>query len=380
MMPDPIVSPCVSNLTVLITTRLATALALVGAAAAPIVAQDFPSDATTADLAASVDHPWAVGESRVQQLVPSDAFPQSSVTVSRLRFRYDGPLGSSQPSVHTIASLEVRIGATDLAPRLAGSEFDANLTSPLQLVVQETNYQLVTDGAATTAPPTGWDLTFDLANPVTVQLPPDGAFVLDMKVMGNSNDGLAPAASDFVSTPPGLEPSVEPDGDVCTWDGIATARLDVRGDFFEGGQLDWIGSEFPPNSPVMVFVSPLLADQRIRLPGTPSCWFYLDIPTAMVLGVRPTNAIGDLPPNAIGGIPIPRIPDVRRRRLYVQGFAPAPVSAANPSGLSSSNYQTIRMGVRRAPTSSAWHLASPGNASASVGSFSRIGSLAFRVE
>ncbi len=349
-------------------------------------AQSFPSPLfpDAFDLAESAACPLMVESARLQQFYEVAATAGvDTFDVHAVSFRFDGPDAGASASTQTIQSLTIEIGVTERSVDEVGATFGQNLSEPLHPIFGPAPFTYVADANATDGPEAwggpGGQFRFVLAEPLPLKIPIGGAFVVQIRVAGNSNTGgdaaRLDAYVDHIESPiPGTSIAEEFG---CPYMPAANAAIvDTIGQFELGTAFHVSGSGFPPQVPVGIFVTAELLQQRLMLPGSPGCYLYVDPSSGFMLSLQSTSPIGDIPPFTEGmGVPLPRTPDLCGALLYVQNIAPVA-----GGGFVASNYRTIEIGCPPPALVRGWQVESEASDAAQIATGSHPGGIAIRIE
>jgi hypothetical protein len=366
---------------------------LLCAIASPASGQAFVVPASrqpgATDLNSAMPCPLMGTSARLQQFLAAGEIGTASLLLGRVQLRFDGPAPAGPARTHQIQQLSLRVGVTGRAVTELGADFDANLTQPLMPVLDRVAWQFPTDTVSQPGPEAfggpGSSLSFQLPAPVLLSLPAGGALAIELLVDGNSNQGLDAAFLDFqddngTTVLPGVAIT---NGNGCpARAGAPLARLTTQGLYAPGTAIAFSGDDYPPNGPVVTFLTAHLLAQRLAIPGsTPTCWFYLDLTTGGPFLLSIASATGAIAPGQPGTLlPVPRHPSFCGALLYAQNVAPTAGTPGNPLGIVTSNYRAISIGCTAAPAMQSWFAANPGSASAGIASFTSAGSLAMRLD
>lgn len=359
----------------MLSTLLAIPLfAVAGTAQAP-----SSLEPATTELGLDSPAPFMGPGCRIQQFyeLAETGNPGGLITISALSLRFDGPTGGASAVGHSIDNLEIRVGATHRNVDQVGSVFADNLTQPLVTAFTASGYAWVSD-VVKTATQQAWggpngQLRFQFPDPVAVVVPDGGCLVFEFEVRGNSNGAaIDPARLDFY-----VEAGAVTNSGSSTRSGFGCgATLDTDGQYEPGTAFFWRGDNYAPSMPVFTLLTANLLPLIWTIPGTPGCWLYVDLATGGVLQASTSDPGG----GAGGPVPIPRAPQLCGAVIYLQNVGLTPRSPTNPTGAITSNYRTIEIGCTAPPMTRGWYVEDDTDPNAAVGTVSKAGGLALRIE
>jgi hypothetical protein len=329
------------------------------------------------------DIPLMRANARVQAFYDATEVGANTVAIREIALRYDGPIPPvGAPGPFTIRRLRIQVGATTVAQ--PGSVFAANLSQTLATVFDQAHSYLPDQGSGNPDPwggPNG-TLSFPLAQPATVTIPPGGMLVLEIVVEGNDNTGLAHALLDVgraLGGPAGGSPTKSGLGCQAS-QAAGPAEIEGSGSFVPGGAVSLHGKNLGAGSPVATLLGAsdtMLGSLALPflLPGS-SCTIYTSSELAFAQASDNNGAI--LPYATSSFVPVPPMPAFDNARIFAQHVAI--VSGQNPPyGLALSDKLTIQLGTLAAPDKRIWTVADPDRSNGGVGRYFQAEAFAVRL-
>lgn len=320
----------------------------------------------TTEFNSSLEVPLEAPACRLQQFYAATELTRSTVVVSSVALRFDGPAAGASGG-QTITAFTLRIGGTQVGIGQLGSVFDQNLSAPLATGLDAVQVSFANDAFARPGPePFGSSFAgpwFPLSAPQVVTVPPGGMLALEMLTRGNTfvpRSGTTAAVDAYVDPANASGPgSATPNGRGCpTSASLVSPTLSITGTFELGGSVSIGGSGFLPGAPVIPLLTVSLLQSQLALPNTtPFCWLYVDLATGLTIAPKIASPTGDLTTLPGGGattLPLPTTPQLSGAVLYTQAVTTAMPWSGNNTGLSTSDYHTITIGQAKTATLPGW--------------------------
>ncbi len=290
---------------------------------------------------------------RVQMFYDATETGAQTFTATRLSLRYDGPIPAvGAPGPFTIQRVSIRAGVTTVA--IPGPDFAGNLSQALTTVFDAPISYLPDPG---TASPELWGgvndtLRFQFSQPLSINIPAGGSFVIDLKIEGNDLNGQAHAFLDAARGSGGAVNGMAFSSETgCSaTSGGPTASILTSGVHAPGGVHSIHGTGLGANAPVLALIgasdnTAAFGPLPLTLPGT-NCQIYTSAEFSLLMLA---DASGTVRAFGLGStIAVPAQSHFQGARLFEQLVSVVP--GANPWGLVFSDKRSIVLGTLSPPS------------------------------
>jgi hypothetical protein len=349
------------------------------------------TNTNTTELNSASNVPFMRTSSRVTVFYDATQAGQPTFLAKGISFRHDGPSFHINTTTWVVTNLTIGVGVTSVPQGQFGVYYSQALSQPLTTVFNG-GLNFTTDQINTpTQEPWGGnnnEFTFPFATPVPIAIPTNGSFVLDMTLVGNTNNFIANgrldrhAGTGGIVITDGSSASVGTGCPASATGAAATCLATSANGFGPSASYTVSGANLGANSPVLTIIgfsntSYLGIPLPFAVPNT-TCTLYQSIDFTMP---QVANAAGSVVAwTSASMVGIPTDPSLNGGTIYHQNLALVAPFAGNPLGVVLSNGVAVTLGKYTTPDIGLWLMTHVFDATSPIANNSAVGAFALRVE
>lgn len=349
------------------------------------------TNTNTTELNSSSNVPFMRTSARVAVFYNATEAGQSSFLAKGIALRHDGPSVTVNPTTWVVTNLKIDVGVTSVPLSKYGAVYAEALSGPLTTVFNAgLNFTSDQINSPTQEPWGGNanEFNFPFATPVPIAIPSGGSFVVDVSIVGNTNNFIANGRLDRHAGTGGIIALEGSQASVGTGCPAAPAALPATcvvtnaNGFGPSASYTISGLNLGANAPVLTIIgfdntNYLGIPLPFTIPGT-TCTLYESMDFFMLQTASATGAVTAW--TAPSMLAIPTDPSLNGATLYHQNASFVAPFAGNPLGVVLSNGVAVTLASYKTPDIGLWLMTHVFDAASPIANNSAVGALALRVE